>query len=84
LAYAGYHKKEEKANFLCYRMKYLAKLHIIAATYWRVKTILIPERTTIGSKQYPSTDTTVPRVTPDTAIRLSKAYIARQPITPMP
>ena len=46
--------------------------------------MLTPESATMGNRQYPRTLTVTPMETPDTAIRLSIAYIARHPSTPIP
>lgn len=45
---------------------------------------LMPDSATMGNKQYPKTLTVKPTVTPETVIKFSKVYMARQPSTLMP
>ena len=56
----------------------------LIGTYCSDISMDVPDKRTMGSRQYPSTLTTQLDETPVMLIRLSSEYIARQPTTPMP
>lgn len=51
---------------------------------WSDMSTLTPESPTMGSRQYPRTETTAPKVVPSTVINVRRAYMAMHPSTPMP
>ena len=57
---------------------------ILIRTYCSDISMDVPDKRTMGSRQYPSTLTTQLDETPVMLIRLSSEYIARQPTTPIP